>query len=495
MFQWLAFVLVSILVSSSAASSLTRQDDDVDGLFAEINELDIVSYRSRKDTVKNDIDDDRSRKLLLSKKTSTLEDVHANRMHEFSLLMSAYSKNGKLGKTERSLIDNPMHHAWRPPQSWYDQQNWVSTFPTCEAEHVEWCDSSYSTEETEQVQREIHRHQNPSNCSDARFLVVAKEWKAGLGSALHMHAFLLSLALSDDRVLVIDPDLGWDFAPQGMCSCDKIEEPKTCLPHSILSNKDCFFMPTSHCMPPDSWKDAPSFQSDRTSRVVQVDDIKSLQEVSDGSFCRLSAPANPELALQRYSSKHSIWWTAQLVKYITRPRPWVLRDIVVPRQISAFPDTRGRPPHPFAAMFIRSGDKHTEVKPQPIQAYFDELAPVAKKLGIRHVYVSSDDSEVIEFVSGNYSRQYDIHYVHEDRPPGGLSMENVVEWANTKKMERVVQHALADLFITAQADVHVGTLSSNWCRIHDELRRTNGRGRLPYVTPERKLYYGACGVQ
>jgi hypothetical protein len=24
------------------------------------------------------------------------------------------------------------------------------------------------------------------------------------------------------------------------------------------------------------------------------------------------------------------------------------------------------------------------------------------------------------------------------------------------------------------------------------LRRTNGRGRLPYVTPEKKLYYGAC---
>lgn len=331
------------------------------------------------------------------------------------------------------------------------------------------------------------------NCNEARFLVVAKEWKAGLGSALHVHAYLLSLALSDDRILVIDPDLGWDFAPQGLCACDEIEEPKSCLPHSFLSNKDCFFMPTSQCMPPDSWKDAPSFQVNQTARVLQINDIESMKEASEESFCRLSVQAKKELPLHIYNGKHSAWWTAQLVKYITRPRPWVLRDIVAPRQMSAFPSTRGRPPRPFAAMFIRSGDKHKEAEPQPVQAYFDALEPVAKKLGIRHVYVSSDDSEVIKIAARNYSSRYNIHYVHEDRPSGGLSMENVVEWANTKKMEKIVQHALADLYITAQADVHVGTLSSNWCRIHDELRRTNGRGRLPYVTPENKLYYGACG--
>ena len=330
------------------------------------------------------------------------------------------------------------------------------------------------------------------NCSEARFLVVAKEWKAGLGSSLHVHAYLLSLALSDDRILVIDPNLGWDFASQGLCACDKIDEPKSCLPHSILSNKDCFFMPTSRCMPPDSWKDAPSFQGNQTARVLQLKDIEILKETSEESFCRLSVQAEKKLPLHKYSKKHSVWWTAQLVKYIIRPRPWVLRDIVAPRQLSAFPSTRGRPPHPFAAMFIRSGDKHKEAEPQPVHAYFDALEPVAKKLGIRHVYVSSDDSEAIKFVSRKYSSRYSIHYVHENRPSGGLSMENVVEWANTKKMDQVVQHALADLYITAQADVHVGTLSSNWCRIHDELRRTNGRGRLPYVTPEKKLYYGAC---
>ena len=52
--------------------------------------------------------------------------------------------------------------------------------------------------------------------------------------------------------------------------------------------------------------------------------------------------------------------------------------------------------------------------------------------------------------------------------------------------------AVADMYITACADVVTGTLSSNWCRTADALRRAAGRGRVPYVTPEKALYYSVC---
>jgi hypothetical protein len=33
-------------------------------------------------------------------------------------------------------------------------------------------------------------------------------------------------------------------------------------------------------------------------------------------------------------------------------------------------------------------------------------------------------------------------------------------------------------------DVFVGTRSSNWCRVIDELRKANGKARVPFYSPE-----------
>lgn len=45
-------------------------------------------------------------------------------------------------------------------------------------------------------------------------------------------------------------------------------------------------------------------------------------------------------------------------------------------------------------------------------------------------------------------------------------------------MNELMRLALVDLFITVQADAFVGTLSSNWARLADELRRANGPPQL-----------------
>ena len=38
-------------------------------------------------------------------------------------------------------------------------------------------------------------------------------------------------------------------------------------------------------------------------------------------------------------------------------------------------------------------------------------------------------------------------------------------------------------------DIFVGTRASNWCRMVDELRKANGKGRVPYLNPGRADAY------
>jgi hypothetical protein len=56
-----------------------------------------------------------------------------------------------------------------------------------------------------------------------------------------------------------------------------------------------------------------------------------------------------------------------------------------------------------------------------------------------------------------------------------------------KQRGKVVLEFLTDLFIEANADLHVGTLTSNWCRLVDEIRLVLGK-TIPYYTPENLFY-------
>jgi hypothetical protein len=51
----------------------------------------------------------------------------------------------------------------------------------------------------------------------------------------------------------------------------------------------------------------------------------------------------------------------------------------------------------------------------------------------------------------------------------------------------IVLEFLSDLFIEVHADLHAGTLTSNWCRLVDEIRLTIGK-TIPFYTPEKAHY-------
>lgn len=495
--------------------------------------------------------------------------------------------------------------------SWFDSQDWGSLYPRC-TQADEWCDARYPLGETDAVQRALYAHQNPLNCDRARLLLLSDEYSSGLGSSLHIHAYMLSLAISDNRVLVVDPRAGWEYAPRGLCACDEdVEErPKACEPGTVLSNKDCFFLPASRCPLPgskgkdgggDDWRTmAPQFSPGSDARVMQARSFYDYFGVSqcdimvlaremttaaktgnsgggdvaagakrgskngsgDGASATTSADPSPSssskmdeeeekgereklqahrrnraAALAAFADRPPSWWLAQLMKYMLRPRPRVLRDFVAPMQAQAFGLAKKKNgtsssslPHPLASVFIRGGDKGKESALLPAQAYFDELEPLAEMLGIRDVYASSDGGDAIEAVRRAYGgfeesasggnggsdaddddddaandnknkktspprrrRQYRVHAIDWPRPRGGVTFAQVLAWRDRPEMEDMVRLAPADVFVTAQADVQAGTLSSNWCRIGDMLRRAIGKGRLPYVTPERPaLWVASC---
>ena len=48
---------------------------------------------------------------------------------------------------------------------------------------------------------------------------------------------------------------------------------------------------------------------------------------------------------------------------------------------------------------------------------------------------------------------------------------------------------VSDLFIEVNADLHVGILTSNWCRMVNEIRLVLGK-TIPFYTPEGRFIIG-----
>jgi hypothetical protein len=162
---------------------------------------------------------------------------------------------------------------------------------------------------------------------------------------------------------------------------------------------------------------------------------------------------------------------SHVLRYLLRPRP----------EVAAFVEaTAARPfphglPRPLAALFVRWQDKGAESPTFGIDAYFAQLAPIAKALHLRDVYLGSDDARAVGEARAAYGGQFAIHALDI---PRNFSM--LTDKGRTPLGGQMLA-SLADLYVQAHADVWVGTLSSNWCRMVDELRSAAGKTCLPFL--------------
>jgi hypothetical protein len=143
--------------------------------------------------------------------------------------------------------------------------------------------------------------------------------------------------------------------------------------------------------------------------------------------------------------------------------------------------------HPYVAVYVRRSDKvsHKEMsQAYTLKQYFDLFDADARKANISTVYINSEDAAVFnEFVQldKEYQGYYKLLSINVSR--------NVVFGTLTRMSRhqrgKIILEFLIDLFIEANADLHVGTLTSNWCRLVDEIRLALGK-TIPFYTPENK---------
>lgn len=91
------------------------------------------------------------------------------------------------------------------------------------------------------------------------------------------------------------------------------------------------------------------------------------------------------------------------------------------------------------------------------------------------VYFGTDDALVLSDVVRSYSKKCNLTWIGFHRETKGLTFEETLTRAYSPTVEWQVLVSLADLYISSLADIFVGTLSSNWCRLADVLRKAHGK--------------------
>jgi hypothetical protein len=119
-----------------------------------------------------------------------------------------------------------------------------------------------------------------------------------------------------------------------------------------------------------------------------------------------------------------------------------------------------------------------------LKQYFDLFDDHARKANITKVYINSEDEQVFnEFAQLNKkNKQYYI--LLSIKTKKNVVFNSLIQMSQQER-EKIILEFLSDLYIEVNADLHVGTLTSNWCRLVDEVRLVLGK-TIPYYTPENR---------
>ncbi|GJP55898.1 hypothetical protein CLOM_g14917 [Closterium sp. NIES-68] len=128
-------------------------------------------------------------------------------------------------------------------------------------------------------------------------------------------------------------------------------------------------------------------------------------------------------------------------------------------------------PRPIVSVHVRQGDKGSEMALHSLPAHM-WMAYRLRGLNpdLRHVWLSSEMQTVID----QASRFRDWTFLHSNNVRTNTTARH---WDVEESAERhvVVGTSFAELIIASQCDFFIGALGSNWVRMINELRSTNGR--------------------
>lgn len=417
----------------------------------------------------------------------------------------------------RGALDSPLSEWLATPEM---REHSKREAEECGSQHPDFCPSLYSPPETERVARLLHAHQNPPDCSRARFLVLTREWHSGLGSNIHVKAWMLLVAMMANRVLVDSPNVAWNMTNPANCPAQ---------------DWGCYFAPVSRCALPKDWDEAktPEMQlsdmeeeedggsTDAQGRkyvkhIAHPQPLGGALRMGEGDSVRIKGFGGS----RAFDAKPNSWWMTHATAYILRPNARTLEVVcwywrcmqgedggggfggggavggasaptskttTQQRQDAQHQQQQQRPPRaPTASVFVRSGDKWKEASLRTAQEHFDALEAFSRahpSLRPERVYFGTDDALVLSEVTRHHADRWNLTWIGYHRDVRGLTFEEAMTRAYSPTVELQTYVSLVDLYVSVLADIFVGTLSSNWCRLADEFRKVFGKGALPYLTP------------
>ena len=164
------------------------------------------------------------------------------------------------------------------------------------------------------------------------------------------------------------------------------------------------------------------------------------------------------------------WWRAVSAAYIVRPNERTLHAIEEKKKL-IYP-SRMIPPGTIA-VHVRHGDKWKESELVDDARYIKLVehlrAEASDELGLTHnIYLSTEDEETVR--SFRQFAGWNVSYTHVQRFTD--PQFSTVEIADKVGKANEMLNSLVSLDLALQCDAFVITLSSNWCRLIDELRAT-----------------------
>ena len=182
--------------------------------------------------------------------------------------------------------------------------------------------------------------------------------------------------------------------------------------------------------------------------------------------------------------KYFYWWRAVSAPYIVRPNERTLQAIKE-RKAIIFP--QGSIPRGSISVHVRHGDKGIEsplVEDSQYVKTVEELlesAPATLAL-TRSIFLTTEDADTIKHFDKlqGYSIMYTDVERYTSRELSPMAFAGMVGKANE------MLNSLVSLDLALKCDAFVGTLTSNWSRLIDELRATaRCKAACPYMDAQQ----------
>ncbi len=231
-----------------------------------------------------------------------------------------------------------------------------------------------------------------------------------------------------------------------------------------MGTPECVFLPITNCSVP--------YKVDGKQTILIPADV--------GHWAK---PRHPPV----FENRTFNWYRSQLLFYLMRYNVETLAN--VQRAVAQY----FNPPsvdlhHPYIAVYVRRSDKvqNREMsQAYPLHQYFDLFDVDVHRAKITKVYINSEDDNVFNEFENLNKNKGDYYKLLRIKAAKNIVFMSLIRMP-LEERGKIVLEFLTDLFIEINADLHAGTLTSNWCRLVDEMRLVIGK-MIPYYTPENRF--------